>query len=188
MALAAIKMKNKANITLTFLVLLMCTQNFACSCNGHRTTKEGFDSADLVAKVSVISIEEEWIPDSTRLKLKLNNGVQMDTLEKRLLGFSLKRVTLVSKSLYKGKAFTDTLVVYTGRNGGDCGYGFEIGKDYILYANQESYLQSFFDDQEFPKGEDVYWTNICTRTQSFNQEEIEEIVKIKAVATKKEND
>jgi len=48
--------------------------------------------------------------------------------------------------------FKDTVSITTGRGGGDCGYEFEVGKKYLVYADGDK---------------NKLRTNICTRTSAF---------------------
>jgi hypothetical protein len=64
-----------------------------------------------------------------------------------------KRITFELESAWKGVHST-RLVIFTGRGGGDCGYGFEVGETYLVFAYQfnKSHLG----------------TNICQRTGVFS--------------------
>ncbi|MER3329506.1 MAG: hypothetical protein RIF34_08020 [Candidatus Kapaibacterium sp.] len=151
----------------------------ACSCVGEITVEGGYKSADIVTSGQVISIETEWLPDSTRIKEMVELGFPADSLDKRLNGYYLRKVLILVDTVYKGRNRSDTLTIYTGMGGGDCGFRFKEGQKYIIYGDTDSYLGDFFRDQEFPDGQNVYWTNICTRTQEHNRKEIKELEKLK---------
>jgi hypothetical protein len=53
---------------------------------------------------------------------------------------------------WKGPSCTE-LKVETGRGDGDCGYPFEVGKSYLVYAHKDG---------------EVLRTNICTRTRPMD--------------------
>jgi hypothetical protein len=74
--------------------------------------------------------------------------------------------------LFKGKKKGQKVVVYTGLGKGDCGFLFIKGQRYILYGNEQA--SPFWRNRTVPpKGlAKVYWTDICTRTQGFNAEEV----------------
>ncbi len=58
-----------------------------------------------------------------------------------------------------------TVTVTTGKGGGDCGYSFEVGKKYLVYASN---------------GENTLRTNICTKTApAENNKDIAVLNKIK---------
>jgi len=68
--------------------------------------------------------------------------------------FPRKTVVLVVSTVWKGK-LTKELSLTTGIGGGDCGYRFEEGKSYLIYA---------YGDVK--KGMS---TNICTRTRPLER-------------------
>jgi len=169
-------------ILTTIAVLLFGFTNktaIACSCAGESTVEVGYKSADIVASGQVISFETEWLPDSTRIKEMVELGFPAESLDKRLNGNYLRKVLILVDTVYKGKIRNDTLTIYTGMGGGDCGFRFKEGQKYIIYGDTNSYFGDFFKDQEFPDGQNVYWTNICTRTQEHNRKEINELEKMK---------
>lgn len=61
---------------------------------------------------------------------------------------------------WKGKA-RKTLLLKTGRGGGDCGYRFEVGKTYLVYAYSNDV---FAPNSDRLIGKQLE-TGICTRTQ-----------------------
>jgi hypothetical protein len=62
----------------------------------------------------------------------------------------------------------DTVEIYTGLGGGDCGVRFEIGKEYIVYGKKSTYFGQKNNDFTFPKGKNIFWTDICSRTTLKN--------------------
>jgi hypothetical protein len=63
-----------------------------------------------------------------------------------------------------------TVAVITGKGGGDCGYPFEVGKKYLVYALN---------------GKNTLRTNICTKTAlAENNKDIAVLNKIKRQKTK----
>jgi hypothetical protein len=67
-----------------------------------------------------------------------------------------RRVRLVVEENFRGAGLERgvTLEVMTGLGGGDCGYGFEVGERYLVYA-------------EHPAGGAGLYTGICTRTRTL---------------------
>ena len=63
--------------------------------------------------------------------------------------------------MIKGKPQQETFTIYTGMGNGDCGFGFSEGGRYIIYANLSA-------DKE-------YWTSICSRTQTFRKNELQQL-------------
>src|SRR4029077_7046055 len=55
---------------------------------------------------------------------------------------------------YRGVA-SGTVTVMTGLSGGDCGFDFETGKQYLIYASEV--------------GPRMFFTSICTGTESLEE-------------------
>jgi hypothetical protein len=70
----------------------------------------------------------------------------------RLEGDSARRYEFRVEESLKGK-LNDNVEVFTGRGGGDCGYNFEIGGKYLVYAGN-------FQEK--------LGTSICTRTKPYD--------------------
>ncbi len=65
----------------------------------------------------------------------------------------------------------DAASITTGRGGGDCGYEFEVGKKYLVYADGDKNKLS---------------TNICTRTSVFeSNKDVAFLNKIKKIKKSK---
>ena len=115
-----------------FLLFLSSAENsFACSCVSedkrsslNQRVREAYKNSTAVFSAKILIITEQ--PEAGNVKVKI-----------RLV-----------KS-WKGKIFK-TLTITTGLGGGDCGYHFEAGKVYLIYAYQDE--------------NNKLNTNICTRT------------------------
>lgn len=66
-------------------------------------------------------------------------------------GYQALRTTFLVTAVWKGLV-RDTLAVVSGQGGGDCGYVFEPGRRYLVYA--------YVEDGDLG-------TDICTRTTPF---------------------
>lgn len=71
--------------------------------------------------------------------------------------------------MFKGKTKQDTLTIYTGNGGPDCGFGFEINKNYIIYAYEGK------DDYSSQETHKFFYTNYCTRTREFVESEYRKV-------------
>ena len=115
-------------VALASLVLVIPNTNsaFACSCIPPRTPTESLNESAAVFSGEVIDISENgYVEEQYGYKVKFD----------------------VERS-WKGDS-VETLSVLTGYGGGDCGYGFEIGEKYLVYAySSEGSLNA----------------NICSRT------------------------
>lgn len=160
---------------LTFLLLsCISSELFACSCIGQRTVQEEFKHADAVVVGTILSKQIVTLTDSTIFKMFPNDTtIQKSTI----LKITFARYDLLVQNVYKGKITNDTLTIYTGLGGGDCGVRFEIGKKYIVYGENETYFGQVNNDFKFPKAKNTFWTYICLRTTLYHHDEITEIEK-----------
>ena len=83
------------------------------------------------------------------------------------------RFTFSIKTLYKGDIKSDTVQLVTGRGGGDCGFPFIIGKDYIIFSDLMTLAEGQKLDSESWNKTDFKWkwrltTNICTATGLYH--------------------
>jgi len=122
------------------VVLLAGPRANACTCAGSSPPCESFGTASAVFAGTVIG---ERV--SERPKRMDRNEVEIDWAP-RAVKFSVEQA-------YSGGIGTE-VEVFTGRGGGDCGYGFRIGQRYLVYAYRYK---------------DNLTTSICTRTRLFTQ-------------------
>jgi hypothetical protein len=159
--------------TLTAVLLLNIPSRLsACSCVGESTVANAVKYADAVFIGTVISKEDITLTDSAILKMFPDNP----SLRKSHMAYmTIARYSFVVQKRYKGETTADTIAIYTGLGGGDCGVQFQVNKQYIIYGQYESYFGS-----RFPKQENTYWTNICSRTTMYNDEENAVLEKLKS--------
>jgi hypothetical protein len=128
---------------------------WACSCIGKKTVKDEISKSDVIFSGKILSRNIVAINDSN-----LPSGLVLRNVE---------FIILITK-IYKGQAINDTLRLITGVGGGDCGYEFEIGSEYIIY--------SLHSNKYFESGNkvDVFiYTDICTRTRRIDKKELRKI-------------
>jgi hypothetical protein len=122
--------------SLTLVVLLLATATaIACSCLADQPPCESFSKADAVFSGQVISIKSDSEDDGYRREHRM--------------------VRLLVKESFRGVSAPE-IEVFTGLGGGDCGFGFQLGKDYLVYAYEREV------DRKLETG-------ICTRTSSLAQ-------------------
>jgi len=164
--------------TLTILTLLLLTsisgRLFACSCIGQKTVQEEIKHADAVIVGTILSKQIVTLTDSTILKIFPNDTIMRKS---PMCKMTIARYDLLVQDIYKGKITSDTLTIYTGLGGSDCGIRFEVGKKYIIYGESETYFGQVNNDFKFPKAKNTFWTYNCLRTTFYFQEEITEIEK-----------
>lgn len=109
-------------------------ESFACSCILDEETpaeiqiKKAYESAAAVFSGEVVEITKEPDDFNVRVKLKLEKSWKSDLSEE--------------------------VIIRTGINDGLCGYKFEIGKKYLVYASGEN---------------ENLRTDICRRTASLSK-------------------
>ncbi len=163
-------------VILTLGFLLLSSELLACSCIGERTVKEEIKHSDAVFVGKIVSKELVDVVDSMAI-----NMFNSDTVSRKVYPYKtiIAKYELVVTSNYKGKITSDTVEIYTGLGGGDCGVRFEIGKEYIVYGEQDSYIGHADSEWQYPTGSNLYWTNTCSRTTVVNDEELNQIEKFR---------
>lgn len=146
-------MRNSIYIIIAFLLTTL--NSFCCSCVGTETVKQAFRASDVVIYGEVISIGKH------NLSEELHYG---DTIE----WFTNEVTIKVTTNLKNGNA--EFVTVYTGMGDGDCGFNFQIGKSYLVYAKDET-----------QDGEELLRTNICTRTAEVTSD-FDELTTLKKLA------
>ncbi len=84
---------------------------------------------------------------------------------------------------YKGTVLRDTVTIYTEPKAASCGYKFEKGKIYIVYASKKSDIGFMFlprdDIHKNLEKENTFWTSRCTPTTEYKRSEADELRKLK---------
>jgi hypothetical protein len=119
-------------VVLVLLILLSIpVPSFACSCAESLSVENEYTRSVAVFRGEVIGVKE--VDHSKR--------VMIEVLEN-----------------WKG-ANQSQIIIQTGLGDGDCGIDFEMGKEYLVYANK----QSVYDDSG-----NYFSTGICDRTTSIH--------------------
>lgn len=140
-------------ICLVFLFVLFAYPSpaKACSCLEPGPPSSEFYRADSIFTGRVIRIIDNYQPvfsflDQAMIKLGIRS---YRFYEGRFYGYSV--FFAVDKSW---KGVQETVVeIHTGYGGGDCGYSFTVGQDYLVYANYA-----------YGKPGNYWMTGICSRT------------------------
>ena len=85
------------------------------------------------------------------------------------------KTTVVVTEIYKGKFKGDTIIIFSGDGGGDCGFRFKVGENYIVYGSKIK--NTLYYNIYSKKRKNVFGTSTCTRTWNYSNEEIEGIRK-----------
>ncbi len=170
---------NNVKLIRVFLVFsslfFLSEENFACSCIGKRNVKSELKKSAVVFSGIVMHIESVFIPDSTLVNDLKASGANTDSISPNFLGDYMRMITLKVETKFKGSFKTDSISILTGFGSGDCGFPFELNKSYIVYANKRKYAFG----KSRPQIKNFYWTDICTRSQELNQEEMQILISIR---------
>ncbi len=126
------------------LFFCLCSDSFACVCAGSGPPCQAFWQADAVF-VGQVKAKD--------LKARFEKGGNGEEL--RVLGGGETRVTFTITEAFRGAPGKEIDIF--SNSSSSCGYGFENGGVYIVYAS------------EYPKGSGKLHTNICSRTQKYSE-------------------
>ena len=109
----------------------------ACSCVELPSAEEEFDRSKAVFSGKVVDIREK----------RSQNG------------YSPKSVLFDVTNTWKG-VDQSQIIITTGQGGGDCGFDFKLGQEYLIYANESTMY-----------GEKLLVSIICSRTNELSSSE-----------------
>lgn len=149
-------------------------QNPFCSCvPTYLPIEEEVAAYDLIFKGRVVKIDTVNYLEQTFLKLKYSTRDSGSYFTNLLVTFNVQ-------STLKGNKVDSTIKIMTGQGGGDCGYPFRVGKQYMVYTRKKSFIviDTLYPDIDKFKShdEDFFETTICDRT-TYNVSSDEIILK-----------
>jgi hypothetical protein len=126
------------------LATFVAAEASACSCVAGITPDGAFKSADAVFAGVVVSIED---PRGDRMRTLSEH--ERDAVQRMLADPSSdaewgRKVTFRVMQWWKTDSLTESVVLWTGYGGGDCGYPVEAGKSYLVYSHRDSRNQLTF--------------------------------------------
>ena len=114
-------------------------QVYACSCVQPGSPSEELEKFSAVFAGRVVSVQHSYDPD----------GRSVSRGDRSTIGFEVSAV-------WKGAVYED-MDITTPPTGGSCGFTFEEGEEYIVYAYDSPYVDG------------GYTTGICSRTALLEQ-------------------
>jgi hypothetical protein len=136
------------------VALIAATQAGACSCGPKASPQTVFWKTALIFEGTVVAIEDRYgvgrqvLDDLLSIVGRSPAGSLGDDYERRY-GFTITfNATRVWRQSTKRR-----FNILTARGGGDCGYKFQVGKTYLVYAHCD------------PSG--TCYTGICSRTRAI---------------------
>ena len=121
-------------LALSFIAIFIPSIVYACSCAEPVTVEVEFNRSEAVFTGRVLEVREQ----------------------KNLKGAMTKAALFEVSRIWKGGPESQ-IIVHTGSGGGDCGYHFEEGKEYIVYAHPST----MYGNKE------LLVTIICNRTNEL---------------------
>ena len=118
----------KILILLLFFAPVFVSNTNACTCIGGNSVKIELRRSDFVFVGKVISKSLIEIRDTLGFIGTTNKGI-WETYESAKYVYKVEIITI-----YKGKSKSKIIEIITGIGDGDCGFTFEIGKEYIIYS------------------------------------------------------
>jgi hypothetical protein len=166
--------RQQTKIFLTLILTFAWTINsFACSCEGEGTVSGSVKYSDEVFSGQVISRTLTTNYDSLGIVATGDTSKMYFNWRE----FPTAVVKIKVDKMFKGQLVSDTITILTPPNGAACGYHFQVGQKYIVYATifdellmTDQLKRRTFDNKTF-------WTHQCTRTQNWNTTEENEIIK-----------
>ena len=124
-----------------------------CSCAKVDAPRIALDSSDAVFSARVVALDDRPIPspDVSSLQGEARHEAVWAYLRQAM---ERLRVTLEVRRVWKGD-IGDRIDIYTANECCICGYNFELGKEYLIYAYR------------LPSGRLV--TSICSRTRPMTE-------------------
>jgi hypothetical protein len=165
--------QHKKIVLTIFLFIVWSINSFACDCEGEGTAAVSVKYADVVFSGQVISKTLTRNYDSLGIVLTGDtSNMQLNWRE-----FPTAVVKIKVDKVYKGQMVSDTLTILTPPNGASCGYRFQVGENYIVYATivDEMLMTDRLKRRTFDNA--TFWTHQCSRTQNWNITEENEIMK-----------
>jgi len=157
------------------LALIISLQSaFACKCY-EVTITENVKSADVIFSGKVLSRYLTTNYDS--LDVSITKNLERSNLDWSKIPVAVSEIEVLKT--YKGAIQADTITILTPPNGASCGFRFQVGSCYVIYATIKNSVFMPFqitDDRILLKN--MFWTNMCTRTQEWNTEEETAILKV----------
>jgi hypothetical protein len=155
-------------LIILFALTIFSTNSYSCTCFPI-SVKESIKKSNAIFIGKVLKVDTIKVIPQNFISAKISTSDS---------GFYTvgHLVLLKVKKIFKGKSFSDTVYIMTGQGGGDCGYNFEINKNYIIYAKKEDYYLVDSEDKVTSKyithKQTYLTTNDCDRTtENIRKEE-----------------
>lgn len=138
-------------------VMLLSFQLKSCSCLGIPSMKHSLKKSDVAVIGTVSNIEKVKILDEGYLEITGDS----------IFSSSYHKVEIAIEVMLKGgRKKQKSIYIWTGLGNGDCGFPFEKGMKYLIFAGKEK--MGCLGKQ--------LSTNICTITSLYSEELLQELL------------
>ena len=157
---------NKLDYFLLICVSLLTTKLIACNCNSGASLETSVKSADYIVRVKILSVKYTDRLDTLNV---VADGDPRNIFTK-YWKFQVKVYTAKVINSYKGVLLSDTISIVTGLNPAACEMKMNLEMEYLVYGFRKDYL-GFASIQRKASDGKLFWTNNCTRSWNFTDEE-----------------
>ena len=166
--------KLNRNLILTIILTFAWTlTSMACKCDGQGTVSGNVKYSDIVFSGQVIS--KTFTNNFDSLGIQVTGDTSKMDFKWR--EYPTAVVNIKVDKMYKGQLVSDTITILTPPNGAACGYYFQIGQKYIVYATVFDEMLGTYKLKRRTFDNKTFWTHQCTRTQYWNTTEENDIIK-----------
>jgi len=156
----------KKAFLLILIFIFSITKTFACSCietneSLSKKVEKAFNQSDLIISGKVIEV------------VIVNKAKMKSSADPIIYKFEIIKTV-------KGKTEKEIIEIASEIGGASCGYKFELGKSYLVYARKSTHFA------EMTKNEFDFVTSLCDRNQKLNNVDKKELRKLKNLNCKKE--
>ncbi len=138
----------------------------ACNCNPGASIEVNVKAADYIVRVKILSIKYTDRLDTLNV---VPDGDPRNIFSK-YWKFQVKVYKAKVITIYKGVLQSDTISIVTGLNPAACEMKMDLEMEYLVYGFKKDYL-GFSSIQRKASDGKLFWTNNCTRSWNFNDEE-----------------
>ncbi len=153
-------------------IVIQSTAVFACSCDGEPDLKSSLASSQMVFSGTVISkttaVNLTPYGIETIGEANPKNKFEVSWLQSPIAVYTLK----IDK-IYKGKTTSETITILTPINGSACGFRFEIGRKYTVFATTNENALTQIERKSIK--DSVYFTNNCSLTGEWSKSDEKDI-------------
>ncbi|MBV7270718.1 hypothetical protein [Winogradskyella luteola] len=156
----------KRTFILILVLIFSITETFACSCIQtneplSKKVEKAFAQSDLIISGKVVEIK---IVNKARMKSSADPIIYKFEITKTL----------------KGKIEKEFIEIASETSGASCGYKFELGKSYLVYARKSTHFA------KMTKNKFDFVTGLCDRNQKLNKVDKKELRKLKKLNCRSE--